>query len=332
MATEAEYKGENALRGRNPERLIEMLQRMMLIRAFDSTLPHLYTEGLVRGSSHASIGQEAVAVGACFALEPTDLITSTHRGHGHTIAKGGDVKRMMAELLGRADGYCHGKGGSMHISDFSIGMLGANGIVGAGIGIATGAALSALMRGSNQVVLCFFGDGAVNQGVFLECGNMAALWKLPLVLLCENNQFAMSSRPKETTSVPKLAQRAAAFGIPGMQVDGMNVLAVFDAVSDAVSRARQGSGPSFIEALCYRYEGHFSGDALKYLSKDERAVWTQRDPINDLRERLVGAQLLSNTEADDLARAAEQLVDEALQFAIASPQPDPSAAWEDLYA
>ena len=264
----ARTNGEHALMGRDPQFLTEMLRRMLLIRAFDSRLPSLYTEGLVRGSSHASTGQEAVAVGACFALEKTDYVTSTHRGHGHTIAKGGDVKRMMAELLGRAAGYCKGKGGSMHIADFSIGMLGANGIVGGGIGIAAGAALSATLRGSGPGwPFCFFGEGAINQGVMLECGNMAALWKLPLILLCENNQFAMSTRPDEASAVADPVERALGLGIPSKKVDGMDVLAVFDSVNDAATRARDGSGPTFIEAVCYRYEGHFSGDALKYRSK-----------------------------------------------------------------
>jgi pyruvate dehydrogenase E1 component alpha subunit len=194
-----------------------MLERMLLIRAFDSKLPDLYTRGLIRGSAHAAIGQEAVAVGACAALRGDDLITSTHRGHGHAIAKGADVRLMMAELLGRADGYCKGKGGSMHIADFSIGMLGANGIVGGGFGIAGGAALACQVLREDRVVLCFFGDGAINQGVFHEVTNMAALWRLPLVLLCENNQFAMSARIAEMSAVQDLALRANAYGIPGSQ-------------------------------------------------------------------------------------------------------------------
>lgn len=314
------------------ELLLNMLRRMTLIRAFDSRLPALYTQGLIRGSSHASMGQEAVAVGACFALRQTDYVTSTHRGHGHTIAKGGDVKRMMAELLGRAAGYCRGKGGSMHIADFSIGMLGANGIVAGGIGLAAGAALSAKMRESQDVVLCFFGEGAINQGVFLECGNMAALWTLPVIFLCENNQFAMSARPTETTSVSDLTKRAAAFGISGEQIDGMDAVAVFHAVRQAAERARTGRGPSFIEAICYRYEGHFSGDNLKYRMKEERAAWNEKDPILNLRTSLIAANWLSVQEADDLVRAAECQIDEALEFAKASPLPEPATAWDDLYA
>jgi TPP-dependent pyruvate/acetoin dehydrogenase alpha subunit len=239
---------------------------------------------------------------------------------------------MMAELLGREAGYCRGKGGSMHIADFSIGMLGANGVVGGGIGIAVGAALSASMRGSKQIALCFFGEGAINQGIFLECGNMAALWKLPVILLCENNQFAMSTRPSETTSVSELTQRALALGIHGNRLDGTDVLAVFDAVTASASKARLGNGPSFIEAVCYRFEGHFSGDNLKYRSKNEYSEWRKKDPITRLRDRLINGNLLSVEEADDLAASADREIDEALEFAKKMPLPDPATACEDLYA
>jgi TPP-dependent pyruvate/acetoin dehydrogenase alpha subunit len=322
----------NELEGRESKLLVEMLRRMMLIRAFDSQLPLLSAQGLIRGSSHACIGQEATAVGACFALQLSDYVTSTHRGHGHTIAKGGAVRFMMAELLGRVDGCCHGKGGSMHIADFSISMLGANGIVGGGIGIATGAALSSAIRGSQQVALCFFGEGAMNQGILLECGNMASLWKLPLVLFCENNQFSMSTRPDDVTSIQGLSRRTDGLGIPGSTTDGMDVLKVFDAVSDAVERARSGRGPSFIEALCYRFEGHFLGDGLKYRSKDELAAWRRKDPIPNWRDRLIKAGVLTEKDAIRIAQDTEDEVNQAVEFAKASPLPDPAAAWEDLYA
>ncbi len=317
---------------RDPGVLIEMLRRMLLIRAFESKLPTLSTNLLIRGSSHACIGQEAVAVGGCFALQPTDYVTSTHRGHGHMIARGGNVKFMMAELLGRVTGYCRGKGGSMHIADFSIGLLGANGIVGGGIGIATGAALSATIRGDERVALCFFGEGALNQGIFLECGNMAALWKLPVVLLCENNQFAMSTRPADVTSVADLSRRADALGIPGACVDGMDVLAVFDAVSAAVARARTAGGPSFIEATCYRFAGHFQADGLQYRTKEELAFWERKDPIAQWRQRLVEAGVTTDAEIERLVDGADEEVREAEEFAKASALPDPAAAWEDLYA
>jgi acetoin:2,6-dichlorophenolindophenol oxidoreductase subunit alpha len=325
-------RAASPLEGRDPDWLVGLLRRMLLIRAFDSLLPQLYTQGLVRGSSHAAIGQEATAVGACAALRPDDLITSTHRGHGHTIAKGGDVTRMMSELLGRADGYCRGKGGSMHIADFSIGMLGANGIVGGGFGIAAGAALSAQMRGTGQVALCFFGDGAINQGAFLECGNLAAVWRLPLVLLCENNGFAMSKRPEQVTAVGRLADRASGLGIPGRTIDGMQVLEVHDAVAAAAGRARGGDGPSLVVAECYRMAGHFSGDVQNYRSKEEVEVAGRRDPIVLFRRELVGGGVLTDSACDELAGEAGALVHRALDHARAAPMPDPDEAWQDLYA
>lgn len=314
------------------EMQVEMLRRMQLIRAFDSMLPDLYTRQLIRGSSHAAIGQEAVAVGACAALATEDYITSTHRGHGHTIAKGGDVKRMMAELLGREDGYCRGKGGSMHIADFSIGMLGANGIVGGGFGLAGGAALSAQLRGSGQVALCFFGDGAVNQGAFHEVSNLSAIWKLPLILLCENNQFAMSARVEQMVSVRDLTRRAEAYGFPGVGVDGMDVMAVHDAVAGARTRARQDEGPTLIVATCYRFVGHFSGDTQRYRTRDEIQPWLERDPIGIHQRRLVDSGVLTADAADELDQEAKRAVEAALEFAVASPWPAAEEAWEDLYA
>lgn len=311
---------------------VEMLRRMQLIRAFDSLLPDLYTRQLIRGSSHAAIGQEAVAVGACVALTTEDYITSTHRGHGHTIAKGGDVKRMMAELLGRQDGYCRGKGGSMHIADFSIGMLGANGIVGGGFGLAGGAALSAQLRGSGQVALCFFGDGAFNQGAFHEVSNLSAIWKLPLILLCENNQFAMSARVEQMVSVRDLTRRAEAYGFPGVGVDGMDVLAVHDAVAAARTRARQDEGPTLIVATCYRFVGHFSGDTQRYRTREEVQPWLERDPISFHQRRLVDSGVITEDAAGELELDAKRAVAAALEFAIASPWPAAEEAWEDLYA
>ncbi len=304
-----------------------MLERMELIRAFDSLLPSLYTKGLVRGSSHAAIGQEAVAVGACFALEPGDQITSTHRGHGHAIAKGADVRRMMAELLGREDGYCRGKGGSMHIADFSVGMLGANGIVGGGFGLAGGAALSAQVLGNGRVVLCFFGDGAVNQGAFHEVANMASIWRLPLILLCENNGFAMSSRATEMVAGGSIARRAEGYGFPGVNVDGMDAMAVYEAVRAARARAAAGEGPTLLVADCARFAGHFSGDAQRYRSKDELAPWLERDPILGLRSALD----LDSEAAGRLRAEAERRVAEALEFAIESEVPQAADAFADVY-
>ncbi|TMF91008.1 MAG: thiamine pyrophosphate-dependent dehydrogenase E1 component subunit alpha [Chloroflexi bacterium] len=309
---------------------VEVLRRMMLIRAFDSLLPDLYTRGLIRGSSHAAIGQEAVAVGACAALAADDYITSTHRGHGHTIAKGGDVNRMMAELMGREDGYCRGKGGSMHIADFSIGMLGANGIVGGGFGIAAGAALSARLRKSGQVALCFFGDGAINQSSFHGVANLAGIWKLPLILLCEDNRFAMSGRAEQMIAGGDPVKRAQAYGFPGVSVDGMDVLAVRAAVAEARVRALAGDGPTLVVAACYRFQGHFSGDTQSYRSKEEMAPWLERDPIPAFRSRLLAEGGLTEAEADALEEEVATSIAEALEFAQASPWPEAAEAWEDV--
>jgi acetoin:2,6-dichlorophenolindophenol oxidoreductase subunit alpha len=314
------------------DELVDMFRRTLLIRAFDSVLPDLYTNGLVRGSTHAAIGQEGVAVGACAALRPGDYITSTHRGHGHAIAKGADPERMMAELLGRSTGYCRGRGGSMHIADFSCGMLGANGIVGGGFGIATGAALACSMLGEDRIVGCFFGDGAVNQGALLECGNMAALWKLPLVLICENNGYAMSATPARTTAVQDLAMRGVGLGIPSVRVDGMDALAVRDAVSQAAARARAGDGPTFIVATCYRLMGHFSGDSQKYRSREEIQEWWSKDPLERLKRQLIGAGVLTADAVDELTAEAERTVGRALESAKTAPLPDPSEVEDLVYA
>ena len=311
---------------------VSWLRQMALIRAFDSQLPSLYTRGLVRGSSHAAIGQEAAAVGACAAIQHADYITSTHRGHGHAIAKGADVRLMMAELLGRETGYCHGKGGSMHIADFSLNMLGANGIVGGGFGLAAGAALTAQQRGEGRVALCFFGDGAINQGSFHGVCNLAAIWSLPLILLCENNRFAMSGRVEEMTSVPDLAVRAAAYGFPGVSIDGADVFAVCSATEAAVLRARSGGGPSLVVANCYRFAGHFSGDTMKYRTKAEAEPWLERDPVRLLRDRLIDDGVITEDEAVAIGVEAQALVDEALAWAEAQPFPSSDQAAEDLYA
>ncbi len=310
----------------------EMLRRMLLIREFDSRLAKLYTRGLIRGSSHPATGQEAVAAGSCAALRRDDYITSTHRGHGHAIAKGANPKRMMAELLGRSDGYCRGKGGSMHIADFSVGMLGANGIVGGGIGLAGGAALSSVVRGDDRVAVCFFGDGALNKGVFHEVSNMAGVWQLPLVLLCENNQYAMSARVDRMTCISDLERRADAFGFPSATVDGMDPLAVHDAVSQAVARCRGGGGTSLIVANCYRFDGHFSGDTMRYRSSAEAEPWRERDPLVTFRARLIADGVLDEPAADALQAAVKDEIDEAVAFAIDSPLPDPAEAWEHVVA
>jgi TPP-dependent pyruvate/acetoin dehydrogenase alpha subunit len=310
----------------------QFLETMLLIRAFDSNLPTLYNKGLIQGSSHAAIGQEGVAVGAISALEPGDYVTSTHRGHGHAIAKGADLTRMTAELLGREMGFCRGKGGSMHIADFGSNMLGANGIVGGNFGIAAGAALSLQLRGVDGVVLAFFGEGALNQGAFLEAANMAAIWKLPVVFLCENNHYAMSARPEDMLAVTSIVDRARGVGIAGVEVDGMDVGRVYDAVSEAAGRARAGEGPQFITAECYRFEGHFSGDAMAYRDSAEADLWRKRDPILQLKNAMIAAGQLTEQEFIDFEAAAKAHVDTALEEATKAPFPEPGQAWEDVYA
>jgi acetoin:2,6-dichlorophenolindophenol oxidoreductase subunit alpha len=319
---------ESANAGSLPHRL---LTTMALIRAFDTMLPVLYNRGLLAGSSHAAIGQEAVAAGACAALDRHDLMVSTHRGHGHALAKGADPVRMMAELIGRSTGYCRGKGGSMHIADFSHGSLGANGIVGAGIGLATGAGLASQLDGSGRVTLCFFGEGAFNQGTFLESLNMAAIWKLPVVYVCENNHFAMSATPDKMVAVTDLVDRARGCGVDGVNVDGMDALAVHAVVSEAVGHARAGAGPRFIAAECYRFEGHFAGDTMSYRDNAESSLWRERDPIETLRVHLATTQGLSHQQFEKMTAAAEQTVADALAAASEAPHPRPEEAFEDLY-
>ncbi len=314
--------------------LADMYYRMCLIRHFEQRARWLFQQDLVRGSTHTYTGEEAVAVGACAALNRDDYITSTHRGHGHCLAKGGDPRRMMAELLGKATGYCKGKGGSMHIADLDLGILGANGIVGGGIAIATGAAYSAKVRGTRQVVVCFFGDGAANQGVLLEAGNMAALWKLPVIYLCEENQYAEFSPSKPFFAVERLEQRALGLGMEGIAVDGNDVLAVYETVRQAVERARAGMGPSFIVAKTYRWEGHTVGDPLTYRPAGEAEQWKtpERDPIARFGRYLIEHAGFSPAELEEMDRRADAEIEEAVQFAMDSPEPAISTLWEDVYA
>ena len=314
------------------EKLVDMLRQMMTIRRFDARVLEIYREGLIRGTSHPYIGQEAVGVGACTALREDDFITSTHRGHGHCIAKGGDVKLMMAELLGKATGYCRGKGGSMHIADVDRGILGANGIVGGGMGIATGSALTATLRGSDQVTVCFFGDGALNQGALHECSNIAAIWKLPVVFLCENNQYAMSARADRFTSVPDPSVRAVAYGFPGVRVDGMDVIAVYEVVREAVARARSGDGPSLIVASTYRYFGHHVGDPLNYRTQEEVDEARKSDPIEQFKTRLLEMRVMDETRIQQLEEQVIAEIEAAIDFAKESPDPDVETLMEDIYA
>jgi pyruvate dehydrogenase E1 component alpha subunit len=314
-----------------PEAQRDMLRRMLEIRSFENMVIQLFREGLVRGATHTYVGEEAVAVGACAALRQDDFITSTHRGHGHCIAKGGELTLMLAELIGKATGYCKGKGGSMHIADLDKGILGANGIVAGGVGIATGAALSCKMRKTDQVVVCFFGDGGVNQGILYECANFAAIWSLPIVYVCENNQYAMSTHWSTTNAVADLSGRGQAFGIPSATIDGMDALAVYEAVSHAVARARAGQGPSFLVAMTYRFLGHHIADSLIYRTREETDAWRAKDPIDRLEAQLIAAGSLSKDDAEAMRQQAKDDVDAAALFARESPEPDPDTLLTDIY-
>ncbi len=310
----------------------QMMHLMLLIRAFEERMLKLVSDGSIRGTTHPYVGQEAVAVGACFPLRRDDWVVSTHRGHGHLLAKGGDPNRLMAELFGKIAGYGGGKGGTQHMADFAVGHLGSNGITGGGIPVGTGAALSAKMRGTDQVVAVFFGDGATNQGTFHESLNLAALWHLPVIFVCENNGYAMSTSVRQACAIEQLAERAASYGMPGVQVDGMDVVVVRDAMRGAVERARAGRGPTLLECKTYRFLGHSKSDQRVYRSREEEAAWRQRDPIIRLREAMLENGLDKATELDALARQALAAVDTAVDFAQASPFPPPSAATEGVFA
>ncbi|NKB66857.1 MAG: pyruvate dehydrogenase (acetyl-transferring) E1 component subunit alpha [Candidatus Latescibacteria bacterium] len=310
-----------------------MYRKMTEIRKFEEHVWDVYTRGLMPGLAHLYIGEEAVAVGTSTALRDDDYITSTHRGHGHCLAKGGQLDRMMAEIMGKEAGYCRGKGGSMHIADMSVGILGANGIVGGGFGIATGAALSAKMRGTDQVAVCFFGDGAANQGIMLETINMAAIWDLPALYICENNRYGEHTPFTSVTGVENIVDRAAGLGLQGVSVDGQNVLEVHRVVTEAVAKARQGQGPTLIEAQTYRYRGHHVGDAATYRTKEELQWWMdEKDPIKLLGDHMVAGKAAARKDLEDLEDQVEQEVLDAIEFAKDSPLPPPEQAYEDLYA
>lgn len=305
---------------------------MLKIRHFEEKVYELYGQNLVPGTIHLYVGQEAVAVGVCANLRKEDYITSTHRGHGHCIAKGADLRKIMAEILGKKTGYCKGKGGSMHIADFSIGMLGATAVVGAGIPIAVGAGLSIKLRGTDQVVACFFGEGASNQGTFHEGINLAATWSLPVVFVCENNLYAMGTKQSIVMKIENVADRAAAYGIPGVTVDGNDVLVVYEAAWKAVNRARCGEGPTLIECKTYRHKGHSRFDPATYRPKEEVEEWLKRDPLPRLRAKLLEMGLLTEQEAKNLEQEIISAVEEAVKFAMESPYPAPEEALENIYA
>lgn len=311
--------------------MVESYRKMVLIRKFEMCASKLFAQNKLPGFLHLYVGEEAVATGVCSALEVTDYITSTHRGHGHLIAKGGDVKKMMAELFAKETGYCKGKGGSMHISDSDKGILGANGIVGAGIPIATGAAFASKYKGDGRVAVSFFGDGAANRGTFHEALNMAAAFKLPAVFVCENNLFAISVCARYHMAISDISDRAAAYGMPGYSIDGNDVELVYETTKAAVERARRGEGPTLIECKTWRHRGHYEGDPDDYRTAEEKAEWMQKDPIERLAKRLIEEGICTQAELDAIASDADKLLAEAIDEAEATPVPSVSALMADIY-
>lgn len=309
-----------------------MLQKMCEIRYFEEKAEELYGRGLVHGTMHLSIGMEASPVGSIAALNPDDLIIHHHRGHGHTIAKGADITLMMAEFLGKEAGYCRGRGGSMHIADIPGGNLGATGVVASGIPTAVGVALALQMRRSGQVLLCFFGDGATNLGEFHEALNLASVWDLPVVFICDNNQYGMSMPRKKAMKIENIATRAGSYGIPGQTVDGNDVLAVYAAVSEAVARARSGQGPSLVDNVTYRWRGHSKSDRNVYRTADEIEEWKRKCPIAHFRQVLLANGLMTQDEIDAIDRHARDTIDRAAEAALALPEPSADNLENEVYA
>lgn len=314
------------------EEKLALYKKMLTVRAFEEKAGEFFEKNLIPGFIHLSIGEEASCVGTCCVLNDDDYVASTHRGHGHLIAKGADPKRMFAELLGRTTGYCKGKGGSMHIADFSIGILGANGIVGGGFPIIIGAGLSIKLRGSNQVGVVFFGDGAANRGTFHEAANMAAIWKLPVIFVCENNLYASTTPVDYSLAGGSVAGRASAYGIPGDVANGNDILEVRTIVGKAVKRARDGKGPTIVESKTYRYRGHFEGDPQKYRTEKEvEESKRTSDPIQLFKDLLEKEGTLSDKLDKDLREGVSHLIEEAVRYAQESPLPRPEDALEDLF-
>ena len=331
MTTALDQKTQSQLQA---EQWLHMYRRMVMIRLFEEQVNDLYTRALMPGLAHLYIGEEAVAVGVCEALRPDDYVTSTHRGHGHCLAKGAALDRMFAELLGKEAGYCKGKGGSMHIADPDTGNLGANAIVGGSAGIATGAAFSAKRLGTGQVAVCFFGDGAMGQGLLYEVMNMAALWKLPVIYVCENNLYNEYTHNSETLAGDMLT-RAVGFGLEAKSVDGQDVKAVYATAKDIVDRVRSGAGPAFLLCETYRFHGHHVGDISReyYRSKQEEQSWkTERDPVTLLANWLINEKLADRAQLDAIQKEVKAEVDRAVQFATAAPYPSPDKVDQDVYA
>ncbi|MGY8622909.1 thiamine pyrophosphate-dependent dehydrogenase E1 component subunit alpha [Bacillus safensis] len=314
------------------EKAVWMYQKMQEIRQFEDRVHALFTKGILPGFVHLYAGEEAVAVGVCAHLNEKDSITSTHRGHGHCIAKGCDLKGMMAEIYGKATGLCKGKGGSMHIADFDKGMLGANGIVGGGFPLACGAALTAKYKKTGNVSVCFFGDGANNQGTFHEGINLAAIWKLPVIFIAENNGYGEATPFSYASSCKSIVDRAAGYNIPGIQVDGKDVMAVYQAAEQAIERAKNGEGPTLIECMTYRNYGHFEGDAQRYKTNQEKTEHQEeRDAITLFKNELIKQQLLTNGELSNIETTVTEAIDEAVQFSEESEYPDQTELLTDVY-
>jgi len=312
--------------------LLEMYRRMVRIREFELAAIDLFKRGQVKGTVHPYIGQEASGVGVCMALRPDDLVAGTHRSHGHNIAKGADTKKMMAEILGKETGYCKGRGGSMHIAAFETGSLGALAVVGSGIPLAVGAALAFKMRGEQRVAVPFTGDAGSNTGNWHESLNMAAIWDLPVVFALENNHYGVSTNVKYSVKVEDLSVRARAYGMPGVRVDGFDVLAVYEAAVAAVARARRGAGPTLLVTESYRFEGHYAGEPEVYRSREEVEEYRKQDPIPRFRAHLLAEGQATSGELDGVEAEVRQEIADAVQFARESPVPDPATAMEYIYA
>jgi acetoin:2,6-dichlorophenolindophenol oxidoreductase subunit alpha len=310
----------------------QTLLTMWSIRRFEEAVDDLFARGLMHGTMHLSIGQEASATGVTSALRADDYITSTHRGHGHTIGKGADLVRMMAELLAKETGYCRGRGGSMHIADVATGNLGANGIVAGGIPIAVGAALASQLRGTAQVTACFFGDGAANEGAFHEALNLAAIWRLPVIFVCENNKYGMSFSTQRAFAIDNISERAAAYGFPGVTVDGNDADAVFIAATAAVDRARRGEGPTLLENVTYRWKGHSKSDKNLYRTKDEIEEWKAKDPLLRFEDAVRQAGSLTDADIDRVRAQAREAVRDAVRIANAAPDADPATLLDAVFA
>ena len=317
---------------KDKDTLLSIYETMYKIRRFEEKASELFADSLIPGFVHLYIGQEAVATGVCSNLSDKDFIASTHRGHGHVIAKGADVKLMMAELFGKKDGYCKGRGGSMHVADVEKGILGANGIVGAGQPLATGAALACKKKKTGGVAICFFGDGASNRGTFHESINLAALWNLPAIYVIENNYFGEFCPIEESCSVQTLSVRAAAYGIPGVTVDGNDVMAVREAAAKLIERARKGEGPSILECLTWRHHGHFEGDPADYKPSEQQEAWLAKDPIPRFRSHLIDKEKIASKTVLEIEERVNAMIEAAVEFAKNSPDPDPSGLLEAVYA